>query len=364
MLVLLVSFLLVIVATIFLLSGLFLTKDLALIFISIACSAVAGIVLVVAVMKSRPRPGAAPAAEGPGLVPASTGATATAEAPAERRAAAPRAADGRDFPIPNYDSLEVVEVLPLLGDLEPAQLEMVRQREASGRAHPWILARVDALLEAEADSDTSEHAWAPGPIGSAGQQGRLIDEDEDEDEIAEVEPDDADWASPRDRDWAASDFELDSGSDYDDISVGGRGAGGASRAEFPIHRYHDLRVTEILPLLANLDADDLKMVREEEAAGKARASILSRIDGLLAREGGAVTARPGPAKRPAAKAPSKAAANLPIDGYDGLTVPQIQARLLSLTAAELRQLRTYEKRHKNRAGVLSRIEGALKQAPR
>ena len=66
---LLVSFLLVIVATIFLLSGLFLTKDLALIFISIACSAVAGIVLVVAVMKSRPRSGAAPAAE-PGLVPA------------------------------------------------------------------------------------------------------------------------------------------------------------------------------------------------------------------------------------------------------------------------------------------------------
>ena len=44
---LLVSFLLVIVATIFLLSGLFLTKDLALIFISIACSALAGIVLVV-----------------------------------------------------------------------------------------------------------------------------------------------------------------------------------------------------------------------------------------------------------------------------------------------------------------------------
>src|SRR5439155_237424 len=84
----------------------------------------------------------------------------------------------------------------LLGDLEPAELELVRQREASGRAHPWILARVDALLEAEADADTSEHAWGPGPIGTAGQQGRLID---DEDEIAEVEPDDADWASPRDR---------------------------------------------------------------------------------------------------------------------------------------------------------------------
>jgi hypothetical protein len=52
--------------------------------------------------------------------------------------------------------------------------------------------------------------------------------------------------------------------------------------------------------------------------------------------------------------------NLPIEGYDNLTVPQIVAHLVSLSPAELRQLRTYEKRHKNRAGVLTRIEGALK----
>ena len=352
---LLVSFLLVIVATIFLLSGLFLTKDLALIFISIACSALAGIVLVVAVMRSRPRVGTVPAADGGGLAPTSTG--LAAETAAESRPVAPRqAGGGREFPIPDYDTLEVVEVLPLLGDLEPAELELVRQREASGRAHPWILARVDALLEAEADADTSEHAWAPGPIGSAGQS-RAVDEDEGE--IAEVEPDDVDWASPRDADWAASDFPLDSGPDYADLSVA---------RDFPIDRYDELRVTEILPLLASLHSEDLKMVREEEAAGKARASILARIDGLLARDVGA--ARPAPAsasagsasaRRPAgAKTPSRAAANLPIEGYDNLTVPQIQARLVGLSPAELRQVRTYEKRHKNRAGVLSRIEGALK----
>jgi hypothetical protein len=371
--VLLVSFLLVIVATIFLLSGLFLTKDLALIFISITCSALAGIVLVVAVMKSRPRQGAEPAGDGATLTPApstvAAGEAAAVAAATGRRPAAGRGGDAREFPIPDYDNLEVVEVLPLLGDLEPAELDMVRQREASGRAHPWILARVDALLEAEADADTSEHAWAPGPLGNSGQQGRLIDEEEyeDEDEIAEVEPDDADWASPRDRDWAASDFELDSGADYDEMGRA-RGARGVSpQVEFPIDRYDELRVTEILPLLATLGADDLKMVREEEAGGKARASILSRIDGLLARDVGAGRPAPAgaaPAKRPAAKAPSKAVAGLPIDGYDSLTVPQIQARLVGLTAPELRQLRTYEKRHKNRAGVLSRIEGALRQAPR
>jgi hypothetical protein len=353
--VLLVSFLLVIVATIFLLSGLFLTDSLALIFVSIACSALAGIVLVIAVMKSKPRPATAPAVDGEGEVPAT--ANIATEAPAARPAPA---GAGREFPIPGYDSLEVVEVLPLLGDLEPGELEMVRQREASGRAHPWILARVDALLEAEAEADTSEHTWAPGPMGTAGQQRSLL---EDDDDIVEVEPDDADWASPRDSDWAASDFPLDSGADYDDLSVGrGRGAGGVSpRMEFPIDRYDELRVTEILPLLANLGSEDLKMVREEEAAGKARASILARIDGLLARSGGGVSARPAPAKRPAAKkAPSKAAANLPIEDYDNLNVAQIVARLMTLSAAELRQVRTYEKRHKNRAGVLSRIEGALK----
>lgn len=355
MLVLLVSFLLVIVATIFLLSGLFLTDSLGLIFVSIACSALAGIVLVLAVMKSKPRPATTPAADAGQLAAAGL----TGES-AGGRAAPARPAESREFPIADYDSLEVVEVLPLLGDLEPAQLEMVRQREASGRAHPWILARVDALLEAEADADTSEHAWAPGPIGTSGQQRSLLD---DEDDIVEVEPDDSDWATPRDSDWAASDFPLDSGSDYDDVSVtGARGGGGVSpRMEFPIDRYDELRVTEILPLLTNLDAEDLKMVREEEAAGKARASILARIDGLLGRS--AAGARSTAAKRPAGpakKAPSKAAANLPIEDYDNLNVAQIVARLMTLSQAELRQVRTYEKRHKNRAGVLTRIEGALK----
>jgi hypothetical protein len=357
-LVLLVSFLLVIVATIFLLSGLFLTDSLGLIFVSIACSALAGIVLVLAVMKSKPRPSATPAGEGEGEMPATAGAV---DESAAGRPAPARRAESRDFPIEDYDSLEVVEVLPLLGDLEPAQLEMVRQREASGRAHPWILARVDALLEAEADADTSEHAWAPGPIGTSGQQRSLLDEEDDD--IVEVEPDDADWATPRDSDWAASDFPLDSGSDYDDLPVTrGRGAGGVSpRMEFPIDRYDELRVTEILPLLTNLGPEDLKMVREEEAAGKARASILARIDGLLGRS--ATAGRATAAKRPAAtakKAPSKSAANLPIDDYDNLNVAQIVARLMSLSQAELRQVRTYEKRHKNRAGVLTRIDGALK----
>jgi hypothetical protein len=180
----------------------------------------------------------------------------------------------------------------------------------------------------------------------------VVGDDGEDDGIAEVEPDDADWASPRDSDWAASDFPLDAGSDYDDMSVG---------RDFPIDRYDQLRANEILSLLSGLDSEDLKMVREEESAGKARASILGRIDALLARDLPVGRPAAAPARRPAAaKAPSRAGANLPIEGYDNLTVPQIVAHLVSLDPAELRQLRTYEKRHKNRAGVLTRIEGALK----
>ena len=97
------------------------------------------------------------------------------------------------------------------------------------------------------------------------------------------------------------------------------------------------------------------------AAGKARASILARIDGLLARNVGGARPAPAATKRPPAqKAPSRAAANLPIEDYDSLNVAQIQARLVGLGLPELRKVRDYEKRHKNRAGVLSRIEGALK----
>jgi hypothetical protein len=130
--------------------------------------------------------------------------------------------------------------------------------------------------------------------------------------------------------------------------------------DFPIDRYDQLRANEILPLLATLDAEDLKMVREEEAATKARTSVLSRIDVLLAREGPGGVAAPGPAKAaPRAKAPSRAALALPIADYDSLTVGQINAEFPTLSVEELKAVRNYEKRHKNRAGVLSRIDALL-----
>ena len=321
---LLVSFLLVIVATIFLVSGLFLTKDLALIFISIGCSALAGLVLVVAVLRSRPKPtDAAP-------IEAETSAGRAAAAPGTAAASAGTAT----FPIEDYDALEVVDVLPLLGELNPRALEQVRSREASGRAHPWVLARIDALLESE--EETGE--WEAGELGP-------------EDEWAEPQPE---WADSENRsEWTASDFDLEPSSEgeYGELEIA---------RDFPFPNYESMRATDILPMLSNLDEDDLKLVREVEAGGKARTSILSRIDALLARGLGlpGVTA---PAKRTPAKT-SRAAANLPIADYDSLTVAQISSQLAGLSAADLRTLRTYEKRHKARSGVIQKIEAALLRA--
>jgi len=50
----------------------------------------------------------------------------------------------------------------------------------------------------------------------------------------------------------------------------------------------------------------------------------------------------------------------PITAYDQLTAPQIKSRLAGLSAAELRALRTRERRGKARKGVLEAIERQLK----
>jgi len=49
----------------------------------------------------------------------------------------------------------------------------------------------------------------------------------------------------------------------------------------------------------------------------------------------------------------------PFDGYDGLTVRQVLARLDALAPGELRALEDYEHRHANRKTILDAIERAL-----
>ncbi len=49
----------------------------------------------------------------------------------------------------------------------------------------------------------------------------------------------------------------------------------------------------------------------------------------------------------------------PIIGYDKLTVAQIRPRLASLNKADLRKVRTYERRHAKRKSVLDQVEKLL-----
>jgi hypothetical protein len=51
--------------------------------------------------------------------------------------------------------------------------------------------------------------------------------------------------------------------------------------------------------------------------------------------------------------------NFPILAYDDLTADQVVSRLTDLTAAELRKVRDYERRHANRKTVLNSIETKL-----
>lgn len=50
---------------------------------------------------------------------------------------------------------------------------------------------------------------------------------------------------------------------------------------------------------------------------------------------------------------------LPIEGYQKLTIPQVLAHVDKLSKAEIRKIRTYEARHKNRKGLLDKLDRHL-----
>jgi polyhydroxyalkanoate synthesis regulator phasin len=96
--------------------------------------------------------------------------------------------------------------------------------------------------------------------------------------------------------------------------------------------------------------------------GRRRAQdLLADVEALLdqgrrrtAESTDAIVRRVDKARRVAGLGPS-----FPILGYDELTAAQIAERLLDLGKADLRKVRTYEKRHANRKSVLTAIDRAL-----
>lgn len=51
--------------------------------------------------------------------------------------------------------------------------------------------------------------------------------------------------------------------------------------------------------------------------------------------------------------------HLPIDNYQKLTISEIDKKLNALSPEQLRKLRSYEAGHKNRKGVLGKIDNRL-----
>ncbi|MEJ7764734.1 MAG: hypothetical protein WKF86_04510 [Acidimicrobiales bacterium] len=155
--------------------------------------------------------------------------------------------DDDDFPIEGYDSRRVGEILPLLAELDIDELDVVREHEEQGKGRSTILARIDQLIDQldSEDRDEAEHRFD-------------ADTDEDPGDEPVIEPG---LSQPPPTVAVAA---LPDDDDY-----------------FPIEDYDDLRASQIIPLLPELEDDELEMVRGREVSGSARSSIVHRIDELL-----------------------------------------------------------------------------------
>jgi polyhydroxyalkanoate synthesis regulator phasin len=80
----------------------------------------------------------------------------------------------------------------------------------------------------------------------------------------------------------------------------------------------------------------------------------SKARGRAVRRASPVLAQADRLRRTAGVGPS-----FPITGYDDLTATQVQSRLATLTPAELRKVRDYERRNAKRKTVLNSIESKL-----
>ena len=110
----------------------------------------------------------------------------------------------------------------------------------------------------------------------------------------------------------------------------------ASEGDLAIARYDTLTADEIIGRLAELSQIDLAKIDAYERKNQDRSTILGRIDTLRGNE--------------------------PWPGYDELTAAEVQAVLAEGDDERAQQVRTYERAHKARAGVLKAAERELANA--
>lgn len=110
----------------------------------------------------------------------------------------------------------------------------------------------------------------------------------------------------------------------------------ASEGDLAIARYDTLTADEITGRLTELSQIDLAKVDAYERKNQNRTTVRSRITSLRGDE--------------------------PWAGYDELTATEVQAVLAEGDDERAKQVRTYERAHKNRAGVLKAAERELTNA--
>jgi ferritin-like metal-binding protein YciE len=110
----------------------------------------------------------------------------------------------------------------------------------------------------------------------------------------------------------------------------------ASESDLAIANYDSLSADEVQDKLSELSQIDLAKVNAYERKNQNRSTITSRIDSLQADE--------------------------PWPGYDELGVDEVAAVLSAGDEGRVKAVRSYERKHKNRAGVLQATERELSNA--
>jgi hypothetical protein len=263
----LLSFALVLVATVLLVLGLLNDDGLTLIYLSIASSVGAAIVLMAALRMNKPRAGEQQRVSAPDPIPvpvaaAAAGSSVFEPAPAEAATEVVKSewlaseqdawpdgetwdeGDEVEFPIAEYDTLTVGQILPLLPQLYADEIEVVEERERLTKARPQVLAKLADLRDATGAGADPLASYTEAAAAAGGW-------------------DDEEW--------------------------------------FPIEEYESLSAAQILPLLPELDNEELTLVRTRELTLGRRRSLLDEIDRRL----GVVKAPAGAAKKAVKAAPAK-----------------------------------------------------------
>ena len=110
----------------------------------------------------------------------------------------------------------------------------------------------------------------------------------------------------------------------------------ASESDLAIPAYDSLSANEVQDKLSELSQVDLAKVNAYERKNQNRSTVTSRIDSLQASE--------------------------PWPGYDELGVDEVRAVVAEGDDTRIKAVRDYERKHKNRAGVLQTTERELSKS--